>query len=85
MTKVVVNSHYFNIWLSDGLCIAVHLHVFLHKCVSQLKEFQQKSSPAPGGGEKGGGGGAGAKKKRKMKGQTDATSADRDSPDTVSL
>ncbi|XP_024154885.1 golgin subfamily A member 2 isoform X3 [Oryzias melastigma] len=48
----------------------------------KLKEFQQKSSPAPGGGEKGGGGGAGAKKKRKMKGQTDATSADRDSPDT---
>ncbi|XP_020563301.1 golgin subfamily A member 2 isoform X3 [Oryzias latipes] len=52
----------------------------------KLKEFQQKSSPAPGGGEKGGGGGggggAGAKKKRKMKGQADAPSADRDSPDT---
>uniref|UniRef100_A0A3Q3FZH6 Golgin A2 n=1 Tax=Labrus bergylta TaxID=56723 RepID=A0A3Q3FZH6_9LABR len=55
-------------------------------CAAQLKEFQQKSSPASVGGEKGGGGGggggAGAKKKRKGKGpnQHDAASTDRNSP-----
>lgn len=57
-------------------------------CAAQLKEFQQKSSPASVGGEKGGGGGgAGAKKKRKVKGlnQHDAPSSDRNSPDNVSL
>jgi len=62
---------------------------FLHSCVAQLKEFQQKSSPASVGGEKGGGGvgGAGAKKKRKVKGlsQLDASTTDRDSPDNVML
>lgn len=52
--------------------------------MAQLKEFQQKSSPASVGGERGGG--AGAKKKRKVKGlsQHDATSTDRSSPDNVS-
>uniref|UniRef100_A0A3Q4GQS4 Golgin A2 n=1 Tax=Neolamprologus brichardi TaxID=32507 RepID=A0A3Q4GQS4_NEOBR len=50
---------------------------------TQLKEFQQKSSPASVGGEKGGG----AKKKRKVKGssQLDAPSPDRNSPDNVSV
>lgn len=50
---------------------------------TQLKEFQQKSSPASVGGEKGGG----AKKKRKVKGssQHDAPSPDRNSPDNVSI
>uniref|UniRef100_A0A3P8TEU2 Golgin A2 n=1 Tax=Amphiprion percula TaxID=161767 RepID=A0A3P8TEU2_AMPPE len=61
--------------------------VFL-SCAAQLKEFQQKSSPASVGGERGGGGGggAGAKKKRKVKGlsQLDAPSSDRNSPDNVS-
>uniref|UniRef100_A0A8C7U3B5 Golgin A2 n=1 Tax=Oncorhynchus mykiss TaxID=8022 RepID=A0A8C7U3B5_ONCMY len=46
----------------------------------QLKEFQQKSSPASGGE-----GGPGAKKTRKVKGgsQPDTPSADRHSPDNV--
>ncbi len=62
---------------------------FLLLCAAQLKEFQQKSSPASVGGERGGGGGgggAGAKKKRKVKGpsQHDAPSSDRNSPDSVS-
>lgn len=54
---------------------------------AQLKEFQQKSSPASVGGEKvSGGGGVGAKKKRKVKGlsQNDASTTDRNSPDNVS-
>lgn len=70
-----------------------HIYCFLFfLCAAQLKEFQQKSSPASVGGEKGGGGGggggggAGAKKKRKVKGlsQHDAPSSDRNSPDNVS-
>lgn len=57
----------------------------LFSCGIQLKEFQQKSSPASVGPEKVGGG-AGAKKKRKVKGlsQHDAASTDRSSPDNVS-
>lgn len=63
------------------------LYMGLFLCVGQLKEFQQKSSPASMVGEKGSStGGAGAKKKRKVKGQsqTDAPSTDRNSPDDVS-
>lgn len=72
----------------------VLLHSFSHtddlffSRASQLKEFQQKGSPATVGGDKGGGGvgGVGAKKKRKMKGpgQLDAPSSDRNSPVNVS-
>lgn len=66
-----------------------YTYCFLFLCAAQLKEFQQKTSPAGVGGEKGGGGGgggAGAKKKRKVKGQSqnDAPSSDRNSPDNVS-
>lgn len=57
-------------------------------CRAQLKEFQQKSSPASVAGEKSGAGsgGAGAKKKRKVKGlsQLDASSTERNSSDNVS-
>lgn len=61
--------------------------VSFFQCAAQLKEFQQKSSPASVGGERGAGsGGAGAKKKRKVKGanQHDAHSTDRNSPINVS-
>uniref|UniRef100_A0A3P9PPA9 Golgin A2 n=1 Tax=Poecilia reticulata TaxID=8081 RepID=A0A3P9PPA9_POERE len=62
--------------------------LFLHPvsfCVAQLKEFQQKSSPASVGGERGGGGsGTGSKKKRKVK-EVNQLDADRDSPDNVSF
>lgn len=67
-----------------------HIYGFFSQCAAQLKEFQQKSSPASVGGERGGGGGggggAGAKKKRKVKGvnQHDAHSTDRNSPINVS-
>lgn len=63
------------------------LTYLLFLCVGQLKEFQQKSSPASTVGEKGScTGGAGAKKKRKVKGQiqSDAPLTDRNSPDNVS-
>lgn len=63
------------------------LTYLLFLCVGQLKEFQQKSSPASMAAERGSStGGAGAKKKRKVKGlsQPDAPSTDRNSPDNVS-
>lgn len=63
------------------------LTYLLFLCVGQLKEFQQKSSPASTVGEKGSfTGGAGAKKKRKVKGQiqSDAPLTDKNSPDNVS-